>query len=130
MPAGGTARSPSTPSTWRSSRSADERSRPARRRQAWRRRAAGGGGRTAAPDAVAQMGGTGLALERADALELDLLRSEVVEETAALAEEHRDEMDLDLVEHAGGERELRDPGAMDQHVLVSGGPLGLGHRGR
>jgi len=33
-----------------------------------------------------------------------------VEETASLAEEHRDEMDLELVEEAGGERELRGSG--------------------
>jgi hypothetical protein len=36
-----------------------------------------------------------------------VLGTEVVEEAAALAEEHRDEMDLELVEDAGGERELR-----------------------
>ena len=50
-------------------------------------------------------------------------------ETAPLAEEHRDEMDLDLVEDAGGERELRGSGAVDQHVLVARNLLGLGHRG-
>ena len=67
--------------------------------------------------------------EDAGALELDLLGIEVVEEAAALAEEHRNDMDLELVEDAGGERELRDRGAVDQHVLVARRPLGLCHRG-
>jgi hypothetical protein len=44
----------------------------------------------------------------------------VVEEAACLAEQHRDDMDLEFVEHAG---------ATDQHVLVARGLLGLGHRG-
>jgi hypothetical protein len=39
-------------------------------------------------------------------------------------------VDLDLVEDAGRQRELGDPGAVDQHVLVTCGALGLGHRGR
>ena len=39
-------------------------------------------------------------------------------------------MELELVEDAGGERELRDAGAVDEHVLVARGSLGLGHRGR
>jgi hypothetical protein len=38
-----------------------------------------------------------------------VLGTEVVEATAPLAEEHRDEMDLELVEDAGSERELRVP---------------------
>jgi hypothetical protein len=63
-----------------------------------------------------QVGDT-VPLERPGALELDVLGTEVVEETAALAEEHRDEMDLELVEDAAGERELCRPGAVDKHVL-------------
>jgi hypothetical protein len=39
--------------------------------------------------------------------------SEVVEEAAPLVEEHRGEMDLELVEDAGSERELRSSGAVD-----------------
>jgi hypothetical protein len=39
-------------------------------------------------------------------------------------------VELELVEDAGGERELRGSGAVDQHVLVSRSLLGLGHRGR
>jgi hypothetical protein len=54
--------------------------------------------------------------EHTGALQLDVLGSEVVEETAPLAEEHRDEMDLELVEDARRERELRRPGAVDEHV--------------
>src|SRR5215208_6317715 len=38
-------------------------------------------------------------------------------------------MDLELVEDAGRERELRGCSALDQHVLVARSPLGLGHRG-
>ena len=67
------------------------------------------------------MGDAALALEDPRALELDVLGAEVVEEAAALAEEHRDEMDLELVEDAGGERELRGSGAVDQDVLVARG---------
>jgi hypothetical protein len=50
---------------------------------------------------------TALPLEDPGALQLDLLGSEALEQTAPLAEEHRDQMDLELVEYAGGERELR-----------------------
>jgi hypothetical protein len=64
------------------------------------------------------------------ALELDLLGSEAVEQTAPLAEEHRDDMELELVEDAGSKCELRGSGAMDQDVLVARGFLRLGHRGR
>src|SRR5207247_5766842 len=73
---------------------------------------------TSALDPVVQMGHT-VPLEDPGALELDVLGSEVVEETAPLAEEHRDEMDLELVEDAGRECELRGSGAVDQHVLVA-----------
>ena len=66
-----------------------------------------------------------LPLEDPGALQLDLFGGEALEETAPLAEEHRDDMELELVEDAGGERELRDSGAVDQHVLVACGPLGL-----
>ena len=76
------------------------------------------------------VGDAALALEDAGALELDLLGGEAVEEAAPLAEQHRDDVELELVEDAGGERELRDRGAVDQHVPVAGGALGLGHRGR
>ena len=52
------------------------------------------------------VGDTVLPLEDPGELQLDVLGSEVVEEAAPLAEEHRDEMDLELVEDAGSEREL------------------------
>ena len=45
-----------------------------------------------------QVGDTGLPLEDPGALQLEVLGTEVVEEPAPLAEEHRDEMDLELVE--------------------------------
>ena len=47
----------------------------------------------------------------------------------ALAEQDRDQVDLDLVEDAGGQRQLGDAGAVDEDVLVAGGLLGAGHRG-
>ena len=53
----------------------------------------------------------------------------MVEEAAPLAEEHRDEMDLELVEDAGSECELRGSGAVDKHVLVARSLLCLGHHG-
>jgi hypothetical protein len=59
------------------------------------------------------VGDTVLPLEDPGALQLDLLGSETLEQTAPLAEEHRDEMDLELVEEAGSERELRGCGAVD-----------------
>ena len=46
-------------------------------------------------------------LEDPGALELDVLGTEVVEETAALADEHRDDMQLELVQDAGGEGQNR-----------------------
>ncbi len=42
------------------------------------------------------------------ALELDVLETEVVEETAPLAEEHRDEVDLHLVEQSPNRPGSRD----------------------
>ena len=53
------------------------------------------------------------------AVQLDLLGSEVLEQSEHLAEEHRDDMELELVEDAGGKCELRDSGPVDQHVLVA-----------
>jgi hypothetical protein len=54
---------------------------------------------------------------------------EALEQVAPLAEEHRDDMEVELVADAGGECELRGSGAVDQHVLVAPSLLGLGHRG-
>jgi hypothetical protein len=48
------------------------------------------------------VGDTVLPLEDPSALQLDVLGSEVVEEAAPLAEEHRDEMDLELVAGLAG----------------------------
>ena len=76
------------------------------------------------------VGDTALPLEDPGALKLDLLGSEALEQTTPLAEEDRDDVELDLVEDSGGERELRGSGAVDQHVPVARGPLGLRHRGR
>ena len=45
---------------------------------------------------------TALPLEGPDALQLDLLGRKALEETTPLAEEHRDDMELELIEDAGG----------------------------
>src|SRR5215203_2142464 len=79
-------------------------------------------------DAIVKVGDT-VALEDPGALKLDVLGSEVVEKAAPSAEEQRDQMDLEFVEDAGSECELRGAGTVDQHVLVAGSLLGLGHRG-
>ncbi len=76
------------------------------------------------------MGDTALALEDPGALQLDLLRSEALEQAAPLAEEHRDDMELELVEDTGCNCELRRSGAVDQHVPVARGLLGPSHRTR
>lgn len=51
----------------------------------------------------------------------------MVEETAPLAQEHRDDMEFELVEDAGSEHQPCGPGALDEHVVVARGLLGLGH---
>src|SRR5215218_7302158 len=81
-------------------------------------------------DPVVHVGDAALPLEDPGALQLDLLGSEALEQTAPLAEEHRDEMDFELVEDAGGKRELRGSGAVDQHVLAARSLPGLTHRSR
>ena len=58
------------------------------------------------------MGDAALAFQDPDALELDVLRAEVVEEAASPAEQDGDQVDLELVEQAGGESELGDGGAV------------------
>ena len=63
--------------------------------------------RASALDAVAHVGDAVLALEDPRALQLDVLGAEALEEPAPLAEEDRDDVKLELVEDAGGERELR-----------------------
>ncbi len=72
-------------------------------------------------------------LEDPGALELDVLGAEVVEAPASLAEQHRDEMDLELVEDAGrgrvrglptrcrrARRAARDPAAPGRGPAVEG----------
>src|SRR5918999_3320220 len=85
---------------------------------------------TSALDPVVHVRDTALALEDPGALKLDLLGSEALEQTTTLAEEDRDDVELDLVEDSGGERELRGSGAVDQHVLVARSLLCLSHCGR
>jgi hypothetical protein len=69
-----------------------------------------------------------LALEHSDALELALAGGPVAEQAAPAAQQDRDEVDLDLVEDAGRETELRDRRAVDEHVAVARSLLRSGHR--
>ncbi|HEY6409984.1 MAG TPA: hypothetical protein VIY29_21210 [Ktedonobacteraceae bacterium] len=79
-----------------------------------------------APDAVADMGGL-RRVDHPDDLQLDARRQHL-EEPSATAEEHRDQVDLHLVQHRGFERPLRRVRAMHQHVAIPSGGLGLCHR--
>ena len=78
-------------------------------------------------DPIVHVGDTGLPLEHPGTLELDLLWSEALEQTAPLAEEHRDDVQLELVEDAGGKGEPRDSHFVDEHVLVARSLLDLGN---
>jgi hypothetical protein len=71
------------------------------------------------------MGDTVLPHEDPDALQLDLLGSEALEQAAPLAKQNRDDMELEFVEDAGGRCELGGSGAVDEHVLVGRRLLGL-----
>src|SRR4051794_15716010 len=74
------------------------------------------------------MGDAVLSLEDPRALQLDLPRWKAVEEAAPLAEKHRDDVELELVEDPGGKCKPSDPGAVDEHVPVARLLLGSSHR--
>ena len=59
--------------------------------------------RRSAEDAVAEVRDAGRVDDPRE-LELDVVGAEVVEQPPALAEQHGDHVELDLVEHAGAER--------------------------
>src|SRR5437773_2170553 len=86
--------------------------------------------RGSTPHAVVQVDDTALSLEGPRALQLDLLGSKILEQTTPLPEEHRDDVELELVEDAGGKCELGGSGAVNEHVLVARRLLGPGHRVR
>jgi hypothetical protein len=73
-------------------------------------------------DLVAQVHGGGR-LKRADEVELDVLSGKPIEEPSALAEQHRPQLDLDGVEHAGLEGLLGGVGAVHEDVTIAGGRL-------
>src|SRR5918996_1320824 len=83
---------------------------------------------SSALDAVVHVGDAVVSLEDPRALEGDLLGGEPVEQTSSLAEEHRNDMEFDLVEDAGAESELCDSGAVHQYVLPDGALFCLRHR--
>src|SRR6266511_2680711 len=77
-----------------------------------------------------QVADTILALEDAGGLQLDLLGSEALEQPTALAEEDGNDVELELLQHPGCEREPGHAGAVNEHVLVARRFLRSGHRGR
>src|SRR5439155_3600448 len=79
--------------------------------------------------AIAEVGGPWSVHDPGE-FQFDPVGAKVVEEPAALTEEYWDQVDLDLIEDARGESELRRSSPVHQHVLVAGGFLGaLGRRG-
>ena len=68
-------------------------------------------------DAIAEMGDAG-PVEDPGQLELHVVRPEVIEEPPPLAEQNRDQVDLQLVEDAGSERQRRGARTVDEHVLL------------
>src|SRR5262245_52288572 len=76
--------------------------------------------------AVPEVGGLG-PVDDADDLELDLPR-QLLEEPPAAAEQHRNLMDLDLVEHTGLQCLAAGVAALYVDVPVAGGGLRLAHR--
>src|SRR5918997_3205063 len=79
-----------------------------------------------ATDAVADVGGL-RRVDHPDDVQLDLRRP-LVEQPSATTEQHRDLMDLHLVQHPGLERPLRGVPAAHLHVPVAGCGLRLFHR--
>jgi hypothetical protein len=69
-----------------------------------------------APDAIADVGGL-RGVDHPHDLQRDARRQHV-EQSSTSAEEHRDLMDLQLVEHPSFERSLRRRRSMYQHVAV------------
>ena len=63
-------------------------------------------------------------------LQLDVLRTEVVEQPGARAEQHRHELDLDLVDEPDVQELLADARAHQQHVTFAGGRLSVLERAR
>ena len=78
---------------------------------------------TSALDAVVQVGDAVFPLRTRVRSSSICSAIEVVEEPAPLAEQHRDDVELELVEYAGSEREPRDCGSVYQHVLLACGRL-------
>ena len=75
-------------------------------------------------DAVAQVLHT-RPVQGTDQLELDVFGRQVLEQPAALAEQHGHQVQLHLVQQAGAHALLRGRGAVQQDVAVTGRGLGL-----
>ena len=80
--------------------------------------------RRSGSDPVAQVGDAALAFQHPGAFQLDTLGCEVVKEPSPPAQHNRDDVQLELVQDTGSQRELRDRGAMDQHILAARRPPG------
>src|SRR5215207_10560153 len=74
------------------------------------------------------MGDVG-SLDRAGELELSVVRTEGVEQAPALAEQNGDEVEFELVEHAGSQQRLSRSGPVYHDVSPSGRGLRLRHAG-
>ena len=66
-------------------------------------------------------------VDHSNDLQLDPLRQHI-EQSAAATEQHRDLVNLQLIEHTRFERRLCRIRAVDEHVAVTGGSLRLRHR--
>jgi len=99
------------------------RSRPAK--EASVRHGAVASAEPAAADAEVKVGDATLTFKDSDPLQLPMFNAEGARTTAALAEEDRDQVDLELVAAPCAEGALRDARPVGQHVPVAGRVLGI-----
>src|SRR6266704_370114 len=79
------------------------------------------------PHAVAQVQ-YARPVQGTEQFELDMAGRNVLEQPMALPEQHRDQVELQLVKDAGGKRQLSRDGPVDEYVLLAGRVLGQVHR--
>jgi hypothetical protein len=79
-----------------------------------------------ATDAVAEVGGI-RRVDHPNDLQIDP-RGQDIEQPTATAEEYRNQMDLQLIQHSGLDRPLRRVCAMHHHISFPSGSLRLCHR--
>ena len=81
---------------------------------------------TSATEAIADVCGL-RGVDHSNDLQLDPRRQQI-EQSAPATEQHRDLVDLELIEHTRFERRLRRIRAVDEDIAVTGGSLRLRHR--